>query len=58
MDYLGKLVKVEADPKDRVHSWEKAQFANQLVRLGQFEEAEIALRQVIVSTPWAEARIM
>ena len=40
-----------ADPKDRVHSWEKAQFANQLVRLGQIEEAEVALRQVIEEDP-------
>ena len=40
-----------ADPKDRVHNWEKAQFANQLVRLGQIEEAEVALRQVIEEDP-------
>jgi arylsulfatase A-like enzyme/Tfp pilus assembly protein PilF len=40
-----------ADPKDRVHAWEKAQFANQLVRLGQIEEAEVALRQVIEEDP-------
>ena len=40
-----------ADPKDRVHNWEKAQFANQLVRLGQIEEAEVALRQVLEEDP-------
>lgn len=40
-----------ADPKDRVHAWEKAQFANQLVRLGQIEEAEIALREVLEEDP-------
>ncbi|MDP6989309.1 MAG: sulfatase-like hydrolase/transferase, partial [Planctomycetota bacterium] len=42
-----------ADPKDRVHTWEKAQFANQLLRLGQIEEAEAALRQVIEEDPGA-----
>jgi len=39
------------DPKDRIHSWEKAQFANQLVRAEQFEEAELALRQVLEEDP-------
>ncbi|HJP03219.1 MAG TPA: sulfatase-like hydrolase/transferase [Planctomycetota bacterium] len=41
------------DPKDRVHTWEKAQFANQLLRLGQVQEAESALRQVIEEDPGA-----
>jgi choline-sulfatase len=40
-----------ADPKDRVHAWEKAQYANQLVRLGQLEEAELALREVLEEDP-------
>jgi arylsulfatase A-like enzyme/Tfp pilus assembly protein PilF len=40
-----------ADPKDRVHAWEKAQFANQLVRLGQIDEAELALREVLAEDP-------
>ena len=39
------------DPKDRIHAWEKAQFANQLVRNEQFVEAEAALRQVLEEDP-------
>ena len=50
----GKLDASESDlpdPKDRVHMWEKSQFANQLVRLGQLEEAEVALREVLAEDP-------
>ncbi|MCP3915235.1 MAG: sulfatase-like hydrolase/transferase [bacterium] len=39
------------DPKDRVHLWEVAQRANQLVRDERFEEAEAALRATVAEDP-------
>ena len=40
-----------ADPKDKVHLWERSQLANDLLRNGQYEEAEIALRAVLAEDP-------
>jgi choline-sulfatase len=42
-----------ADPKDRVHMWEKSQRAHGMMRNKKFDEAEFALREVLAEDPGA-----
>ncbi|MCP3915290.1 MAG: sulfatase-like hydrolase/transferase [bacterium] len=39
------------DPKDMMHVWERSQRANELVRAERYDEAEAALRQILVEDP-------
>lgn len=42
-----------ADPKDKVHLWERSQYAHGLVRAERYDEAELALREVLSEDPAA-----
>ncbi|MDE0904662.1 MAG: sulfatase-like hydrolase/transferase [Planctomycetota bacterium] len=42
-----------ADPKEKVHLWERSQYAHGLVRAERYDEAEKALREVLAEDPAA-----